>query len=86
MVPESCARDRYNMELFLCSGSVSHATAGISAFVELVADGEWHHVVVDLGRTGFWSGDIYSIRMDFFSDCEAGDFMFVRDFQLKPTM
>lgn len=82
MVPESCAYDRYDMELFLCSGSVKGATAGISTFVELVADGEWHTVRVDLGATGHWSGNIHSIRMDFFSACEAGDFMFVRNFNL----
>ncbi len=86
MVPESCAYDRYDMELFLCSGSVKGATAGISTFVELIADGEWHTVRVDLGATGHWSGNIHSIRMDFFSACEAGDFMFVRDFGLHPMI
>ena len=85
MVPETCAQDLYAMELFLCSGSVTGATAGISTVVELVADGEWRTVRVDLGATGYWSGEIHSIRMDFFSSCEAGDFMFVRNFNLFPT-
>ncbi len=81
-IPRGSSQAVYTTELFLCAGSVQNATGGISTTVEVQADGRWHTVRVDLSETGFWSGTIHEIRMDFFSSCEAGDGMYLREFKL----
>jgi hypothetical protein len=81
-VPRSNSQRSYTTELFLCAGGVENATGGISTHVEVQADGQWHTVRIDLSETGFWSGTIHEIRFDFFSSCEAGDKMYLKEFKL----
>ena len=81
-VPASNSQTSYTTELFLCTGGVTDATGGISTAVEVIADGKWHTVRVDLASTGFWSGTIREIRMDFFSSCAPGDKMYLKEFKL----
>ena len=81
-IPRSNSQRTYTTEFFLCSGGVENATGGVSTSVEVQADGQWHTVRIDLSQTGFWSGTIHEIRVDFFSSCEAGDKMFLKDFKL----
>lgn len=81
-VPVSNSQESYVTELFLCTGEVADATGGISTVVETRADGQWHTVRIDLSATGFWSGTIHEIRFDFFSSCEAGDKMYLKEFKL----
>lgn len=82
MIPRSSSRKSFVTELFLCTGETVGPTGGISAQVEVTADGEWHTVRLDLLDTGFWMGRIHAIRMDFFSECGAGDRMYLKDFKL----
>ncbi len=81
-IPSSASADSFRTELFLCAGDVHDAAGGVSTSVTVKADGEWHTVRVDLGDTGYWSGDIHEIRFDFFSNCEAGDSMYLKEFKL----
>ena len=81
-VTRSSSDRSYQTELFLCTGGVENATGGISTHVETVADGQWHTVRIDLSTTGYWFGTIHEIRMDFFSSCEAGDKMYLKEFKL----
>ena len=81
-IPKHSSRDTFVTELFLCTGGVENATGGISTAVEVKADGEWHTVRLDLSSTGYWSGTIHEIRMDFFSSCEASDYMYLKEFKL----
>ena len=81
-VTRSSSDRSYHTELFLCTGGVENATGGISTHVETVADGQWHTVRIDLSTTGYWFGTIHEIRMDFFSACEAGDTMYLKEFKL----
>ncbi len=83
-IAKSASADTFHTELFLCAGDVENATGGVSTAVTVTADGEWHTVRLDLGITGFWSGTIHEIRMDFFSACEPGDSMLLKDFKLLP--
>ncbi len=83
-IPAAASQDTYTTELFLCSGGVTGATGGISTAVQVTADGKWHTVRVNLFDTGYWSGTIHEIRFDFFSACEAGDVMYLKDFKLLP--
>ena len=81
-IPADSSEDTFHTELFLCTGGVTGAQGGISTSVEVTADGEWHTVRIDLSRTGYWFGEIHEIRMDFFSSCEAGDEMYLKEFKL----
>ena len=81
-IPKSNSQQSYTTEFFLCSGGVENATGGISTTVQVEADGKWHTVRIDLSETGFWSGTIHEIRIDFFSSCEPGDRMFLKEFKL----
>ena len=81
-IPRSSSQRTFVTELFLCTGGVENATGGISTTVEVHADGEWHTVRLDLSATGYWAGTIHEIRMDFFSACETGDRMYLKEFKL----
>ena len=81
-IPRSSSQQTFITELFLCSGGVENATGGISTAVEVKADGKWHTVRIDLSETGFWSGTIHEIRMDFFSSCQPDDRMYLKDFKI----
>ena len=81
-IPRSSSQRTFVTELFLCSGGVENATGGVSTAVEVQADGQWHTVRIDLSATGFWSGTIHEIRMDFFSSCSPDDRMYLKDFKI----
>ena len=81
-IPRSSSQRTFVTELFLCSGGVENATGGVSTAVEVQADGQWHTVRIDLSETGFWSGTIHEIRMDFFSSCQPDDKMYLKDFKI----
>ena len=81
-IPKSNSADTYVTELFLCTGGTYDATGGVSTRVEVIADGQWHTVRIDLSETGFWMGTIHEIRFDFFSSCAPNDRMFLKEFKL----
>ena len=81
-ISKRSSQDTFITELFLCTGGVENATGGVSTAVEVLADGEWHTVRLDLSATGYWSGTIHEIRMDFFSSCTANDRMYLKEFKL----
>ena len=81
-IPKTASQETFTTELFLCAGGTENATGGISTSVKVQADGQWHTVRLDLASTGFWSGTIHEIRMDFFSSCEASDRMYLKEFKL----
>ena len=84
MIPTTNSRQSYWGELFLCSGKWTETEAGISKEIpEMKADGQWHTIEIDL-TASFWSGDIHSIRLDFFNECEAGDVMYIKNISLVP--
>ncbi len=83
-IPTEASAASFVTELFLCAGSVQNPTGGVSTTVRTVADGQWHTVSIELADTGYWEGIIHVIRLDFFSSCEVGDTMYLKDFKLLP--
>lgn len=81
-IPRSASQRTFQTEFFLCTGGIENATGGVSTVVEVQADGQWHTVRVDLSETGFWSGTIHEIRMDFFSSCGPDDRMYLKEFKI----
>lgn len=86
MMPRGNALSDYSSELFLCSGNTWDAVGGVSTVAGLAKpDGEFHTLRIDLSESGYWSGDIHKIRIDFFNSCEAGDLMFIKSVKLLPA-
>ena len=83
MIPTSNSRGNDVTDLFLCAGSVTNPDPAACVRMELIADGEYHTMVVDLSGKSFWKGDINKIRFDFFDDCATGDVMYVKSIVLK---
>ena len=83
MLPTTNSRGNGVTDLFLCAGSVSNPDPNACVRMELIADGEYHTLVVDLSGKSFWNGDIHKIRFDFLDACEAGDVMYVKSIILK---
>ena len=80
MIPTSNLYNSYNlMEIFLCSGSVTQATAGVSVATYINApDGHYRTIRFDLTQVPQWQGEIHNIRIDFFGDCAVGDVMYIK--------
>ena len=73
----------YQSDLFLCSGETAGPDGNARVRVNLIADGEYHTLEVNLGAHGFWKGDIHLIRFDYFDNSAAGDVMYVKSIHLE---
>ncbi|MBE6548325.1 MAG: hypothetical protein E7667_05555 [Ruminococcaceae bacterium] len=80
MIPNANSFTAHNiMEIFLCSGNITGATAGISVIDYLVyPDGVYHKVRFDLTDNPLWQGQIHSIRIDPYAACQLGDIMYIK--------
>ncbi len=83
MLPASNSDGNNVTDLFLCAGNVTNPDPNACVRMDLIADGEYHTLVVDLSGKSFWNGDIHKIRFDFLDACEAGDVMYVKSIVLK---
>ena len=83
MIPKENASGFYQSDLFLCAGSISGPDGNARVRVDLVKDGEYHTLEVDLSKNAFWTGDIHMIRFDYFDFSSAGDVMYIKSIVLK---
>lgn len=83
MIPKTNAYSSYSIELFLSTGDVLTAVAGKSVVKDLICDGEYHTLTVDLSSIAFWNGKINEIRLDFFTNSAVDDVMFIKTIKLK---
>ena len=82
MIPTTNSRSFYTAELFLSTGTSMGAEGGKSVRTELVADGEYHTVEVNVSGLNFWSGNVNAIRFDYFDACAEGDVVYVQAIEL----
>lgn len=83
MIPTTNKYSNYNAELFLCTGSVMNAEGSKSVRQQLVADGKYHTVEINVSGLNFWSGNVNAIRFDYFDACTEGDVIYVKSIELK---
>ena len=83
MIPTSNSKSNYIAELFLCTGSTMNAEGGKSVRTQVVADGEYHTAEIKVSNLNFWSGNINTIRFDYFDSCAEGDVMYVQSIELS---
>lgn len=84
MIPTGNAEGSYTGQLFLCTGDNTHAKEEFSVRYEYIADGQFHTVAIPVSSFDFWSGQINSIRFDYFNSAEKGDVIYVRNISLIP--
>ncbi len=83
MIPTSNSRDSYVCDLFLCTGDKTVPDGSEMIRSELICDGEYHTLEIDLTALSFWKGELNLIRFDFFDECTSGDTMNLRSFKLS---
>ncbi|MBO4325655.1 MAG: hypothetical protein J5950_00080 [Clostridia bacterium] len=83
MIPTSNAKSSYSCDFFLCTGEKTAPDGSEMVRCELICDGDYHTLEVDLSALSFWKGKINLIRFDFFDDCSSGDVMNLRSFKLS---
>lgn len=84
MIPTSNSKGSYSCDLFLAAGNVTEFTGDARVRSEnLVADGKFHTLTVNLKGNGYWTGNIHKLRFDFFEGCAVGDVMYVKSIVLS---
>ena len=50
----------------------------------MVADGEWHTITLELAGKDYWQGMLNQLRFDFFDGSEANESILVQSIVLDP--
>lgn len=83
MIPTANSMTNYTMELFLSTGSTASAVGGKSVTGQLIADGEYHTLNLNVADLSFWSGKINQIRFDYFNGAAVDDVIYIKSIELK---
>ncbi len=83
MIPTTTQENNTRCDLFICAGSVTNATADCCVRKDLVKDGQFHTMEVDLSGYAWWTGNLNSIRFDFLDVANVGDVVYVKTIGLK---
>lgn len=83
MIPTTTQEENTRCDLFICAGSVTNATADCCVRKDLVKDGQFHTLEVDLSGYAWWTGNLNSIRFDFLDAAGVGDVVYVKTIGLK---
>ena len=82
MIPKTNGLDSYRCDLFLCAGNIMAPTGEAFVRSDLIADGEYHTLEIDLSDNSFWKGVINMIRVDYFDLCESGDVFYLKSIEI----
>ncbi len=83
MIPTTTQEKDTRCDLFICAGSVTNATADCCVRKELIKDGQFHTLEVDLSGYAWWTGNLNSIRFDFLDAASVGDVVYLKTVSLK---
>lgn len=83
MIPTTTQEENTRCDLFICAGSVTNATADCCVRKDLVKDGQFHTLEVELSGYTWWTGNLNSIRFDFLDAAGVGDVVYVKTIGLK---
>ncbi len=85
MVPATVSSNAVETEMFLCAGDIKVPTANYSIKFAPAKDGAYHSLIIPLTEVEYWQGDVYMIRVDYFSNCMKNDVMYVDSLCLAST-
>ncbi len=83
MIPTTTQEKDTRCDLFICAGSVTNATADCCVREDLVKDGQFHTIEIELSGYSWWTGNLNSIRFDFLDAASKGDVVYVKTIGLK---
>ena len=83
MIPIENGKPAYQSDIFLCAGDISAPDGNARIRVDLIKDGEYHVLVVDLSKNSHWKGDIHLVRFDYFDNSAEGDVMYIKSITLE---
>lgn len=69
------------MQCFISCGTTDASEAN-SIRVDLVADGAYHTIRLELAGSSMWHGNFSVLRLDYFDHAQAGDVMYLRSINL----
>ncbi|MBE7065412.1 MAG: hypothetical protein E7384_06340 [Ruminococcaceae bacterium] len=81
----------YNIDsrLYLCPGTITGPTESCAVSVDWINDGLWHDYLIDLSSLSNWTGNLNSIRFDYFDGTTtAGSTLYFRSIKFyssKPS-
>ncbi len=82
-IPEGNSATFYQSDLFLCAGEITGPDGNARIRVDLIADGEYHTLEVNLAANSFWKGNIHMIRFDYFDNSVEGDAIYIKSITLE---
>ncbi len=82
-IPTGNSTTFYQSDLFLCAGSILAPDGNARLRVDLISDGEYHTLEVDLSKNANWKGDIHMIRFDYFDNSVEGDAIYIKSITLE---
>lgn len=80
--PSEVSAKAVNLQVFYCTGEFRNPSPAYQTMVRVDKDGEYHTISIDLTAISNWKGSIHNIRVDFFDQCEVGDYMFIKSIRL----
>ena len=83
MIPVDNGKPAYQSDIFICAGDINAPTGDARIRVDLIKDGEYHVLVVDLSKNSHWKGDIHLVRFDYFDNSAEGDVMYIKSITLE---
>ena len=83
MIPTTNKTSGYVADFFLCTGNKMNPDGSERTRENLIKDGKYHTLTVNVGSLSFWRGRINRIRFDYFDACTAGDVIYVKSIKLK---
>ncbi len=84
MVPADTSSAAVNLQVFLCVGDITTPDATHQVMLPIKRDGEFHTLTVSLSSLSYWTGDIHTVRVDFFDQATVGDVMYIQSIKLLP--
>ena len=83
MIPTDNEKSGYQCDIFFCAGDYAKPSGDTRVRYNLVKDGQWHTLEIDLSQYSFWTGEIYQIRFDYFDSAAVGDLFYISSIILE---
>lgn len=82
MVPKTAKSKARACDIFFCAGATVAPGESVRKRYDMIYDGEYHVLEIDMSEYDFWSGEINRIRFDYFADGVEGDVFYIKSVEL----